>query len=346
MLVSLSPVERRDADNARLCVTCVLPSAFPGIRLNDQGVCNLCAAAEPPEAIDTRRRRLSAEIDKIVEQYRGSAEYDCVVAFSGGKDSSYTLKHLVERYALKCLAITVDNGFIPGLAIENCRTVTGALGVDLLIYRPSPAFMHQLYVASVTQPIHAPAAIRRASGMCNSCIGVINNYMVKTAFQQQIPIIAGGYIGGQVPTDAAVMRFRAGAQAKARAASLQRYGQVLGPVADTYFGLPKVEDDREVVIINPMLAIGLTEEAIIEDISALGWRRVKNVGRNSSNCQLNDLGIAVHHKQYGFHPYVFEVSEQIRAGLMSRAQGLEKVGHIPEFAALTSQIRTLGLKFE
>ena len=344
--MSLLSIELPGDVSPRLCQRCVLPSTFPGIRLNERGVCNLCAEAEPPEAIDVRRRRLTAEIDKIVEKHRGTSEYDCVVAFSGGKDSSYTLKHLVERYALKCLAVTVDNGFIPGQAIENCKTITAALGVDLLIYRPSPAFMQQLYVASVTQPMHAPAAIRRASSMCNSCIGVINNYMMKTALQHQIPIIAGGYIGGQVPTDAAVMRLRASVHAKAKAPSVQRYVQVLGAAADTYFGLPKVEDDREVVIINPMLGIGQTEEAIIENISAIGWRRVANVGRNSSNCQLNDLGIAVHHKQYGFHPYVLEVSEQVRAGLMSRAQALDKVGHIPEFSTLTSQIRTLGLNLE
>jgi hypothetical protein len=197
----------------------------------------------------------------------------------------------------------------------------------------------------VTRPIHAPAAIRRASSMCNSCISLINNYMLRTAVRQRIPIVAGGYIGGQVPTDAAVIRIRPRTHAKSREASLQKYVEALGPEARGYFDLPTDGDgDREVVVINPMLGVGKSEAAIVEDVRAIGWRPVANVGRNSTNCMLNDLGIAVHHQQHGFHPYVLEVSEQVRAGLMTREEALDKVSEIPEFSSLTSQVRTLGLR--
>jgi tRNA(Ile)-lysidine synthase TilS/MesJ len=347
MLPAREYSDQRGARAQLLCTRCVLPQSFPGIRFDANGVCNLCAESAQLEPIESRRRRLTAEIDRVVEESRGSAEYDCVVAFSGGKDSSFTLKYLVEHYALKCLAVTVDNGFIAPQAVENCKTVTAALAVDFLIYTPSPAFMQRMYVASVTRPIHAPAAIRRASSMCNSCISLINNYMLRTAVRQRIPIVAGGYVGGQVPTDAAVIRIRPRAQAKARETSVRKYVEALGDEARGYFDLPANDGgdgDCEVFVINPMLGVGKSEAAIVEEVRAIGWRPVPNVGRNSTNCMLNDLGIAVHHRQHGFHPYVLEVSEQVRAGLMTRDEALEKVGRIPEFSSLATQIRTLGLR--
>ena len=61
---------------------------------------------------------------EILEASRGTGAYDAIVAFSGGKDSSYTLKLLVEDYGLNCLAVTIDNGFISEGAFKNCRTIT------------------------------------------------------------------------------------------------------------------------------------------------------------------------------------------------------------------------------
>ena len=340
---STSSIGQEINGSPRMCARCVLTSAFPGIRFNEHGVCDLCLSAGSPEETFTRRERLMADIDEVIEQYRGNGEYECIVAYSGGKDSSNTLKFLVERYGLRCLAVTVDNGFIAEQAVENCKTVTAALGVDLLFYRPSPVFMNDLYLKSATTALHAPAAIKRASSMCNSCISLINNYMIKTALQHNVKIIAGGYIGGQIPTDAAVMRMKTSVQSKLRGVSLKRYVTALGPAAEKYMGFPDVTDDSELVIVNPMLGLGQSEEQVIENISSIGWQRVTSVGLNSSNCQLNDLGIAVHHKQHGFHPYALEASEQIRAGLMTRAEALKKVERIPEFSDLRDQIAKIGL---
>ena len=47
--------------------------------------------------------------------FPGRKNDHCLLGFSGGKDSSYTLWQLRERYGLRVLAVTLDNGFIsPG----------------------------------------------------------------------------------------------------------------------------------------------------------------------------------------------------------------------------------------
>lgn len=328
-----------------LCSRCVMPSTFPGIVFRD-GLCSLCAQSSEIGNIQGRKLHLAGQIRAQIASLRGRSHYDCVVAFSGGKDSSYTLLMLVRELGLSCLAVTVDNGFVSAQAAANCKAVTAALGVDFVCYTPAFDFMKKLYGKSLTEAgIHTRAAAKRASSLCNSCIGLINSYMLQTAIRQGIPMIAGGYIGGQVPADAAVLSIDTGPQNHARQAALARSINLFGPAASRYFDIAAAgpAGPQSVVIINPMLATDLTEAQIIEAISELGWVRTRDTGLNSSNCRLNDLGIVLHYRKHGFHPYVLELSEQVRSGLMARDEALRRVQHIPGLETLAPQMRKLEL---
>jgi hypothetical protein len=77
----------------KLCTQCILPETFPGIKFDDKGICNYCvreesAIAKAPAKKEDYRQRL----DKLIEQIKAEAlAYDAIMAYSGGKDSSYTL---------------------------------------------------------------------------------------------------------------------------------------------------------------------------------------------------------------------------------------------------------------
>jgi Queuosine biosynthesis protein QueC len=328
----------------KLCSACVLPENFPGLVLQG-GVCNFCRDASG-EDIHVKKAQLREEMTREIDRIRGRGRYDCVVAFSGGKDSSYTLLMLVREYGLNCLAVTVDNGFVSERATANCKVITEALGVDFVCYTPSFDFMRKLYVKSATDPdVHTKAAAKRASNVCNSCINLINAYMLKTAVSQGIPMIAGGYLGGQVPPDAIALRIELKPESPARTAQLARAVSAFGPGASRYFELARdvQRADQSVLIVNPMLGTELGEAQIVAAITALGWGRAQDTGLNSSNCQLNDFGIAMHYRQHGYHPYAFELSEQVRAGLMPREEALRRVTDVPDLRRLTPQMRKLQL---
>lgn len=329
---------------AVLCTRCVLTNAVPGVVLHD-GICNICTDSSGSEATKLRRLELSSEMIKIIDQKRNKSEYDCIVAFSGGKDSSYTLMMLTKNLGLRCLAVTVDNGFISDQAITNCKSVTSSLGVDFVTYTPAFDFMRTMYVKSMQDDsLHVKSAIRRASGACNSCINLINTYMLKTAARHGIPIVAGGYVGGQVPRDAAIMRLNLKQQQQQHATALGRKTAAFGENAKRYFDIGSLPPgSEEIVVINPMLTVSLSESEIIQAISALGWQQTVDTGLNSSNCMLNDLGILMHYRRHQFHPYAFEISEQIRSGLMSREEGLRKIGSIPKASELASQLQRLNM---
>lgn len=330
------------------CTRCILPSTFPSLTFDAAGLCTYCQTALDLAALALERQQLRARMEAAIEQSRGKGEYDCIVAFSGGKDSSYTLMRLVREYHLNCLAITIDNGFIAEQARRNCHTVTEALGVDFTFFRPAPTFMANLYRTSVTTGgVQTPASIKRASAICNSCISLINNLMVKFALQYEAPLIAGGYIGGQVPKNMAVLDLNLIQQERMRAPQREKYLDLFGPAANQFFfirqSLLQKQPEGRVMVINPMLTVAVREEEIIAAIQTLGWAPTTDTGRNSSNCRLNDLGIAIHYHQHQFHPYAFEIAEQVRYGLMSRAEALTKVQEIPAFAQLTPQMAQIGI---
>lgn len=335
-----------------ICSKCVLSDTFPGITFNSENICNFCLDSGNEKIEIERRQSLKKGLDTVISKYRGKSDYDCVVAFSGGKDSSYTLKFLAEEYKLKCLAVTIDNGFVSEQAVINCKVVTEQLGVDHIFYTPSFRFMKGMYSESVkTKGIHSNAAIKRASNICNSCISLINNYVLKVALQNNIPIIAGGYISGQVPKDSAVMNIDLSFQSKSKEITTTKYTKYWGLDTSKYFGLPEslllqYKFENNISVINPMLAVILSEEEIIKEIQELGWKKTADTGQNSSNCLLNDLGIYVHLKQYGFHPYIFEISEQVRAGLMTRENALKKVESIPNKSDLTAQAKKIDINLD
>lgn len=331
----------------RICARCVLSPSFPGIQIGDDGLCNICRSAPSIEEMARVRDLLRLETQRVIENRRGEGRYDCLVAFSGGKDSTFVLQLLVREYAVRCLALTVDNGFLSPQALKNCHRVTEGLGVDFILFKPSPAFMNTMYERSLTKAgIHARSAITRASAICNSCINLINNVAVVTALEKNIPNIAGGYLGGQVPKDAAVIRIDLAAHMKARESTLKKYEENFGVDARRYFAIDQDVIDRSTLgdlnVINPMLTLSVSEEEILDSIKELGWVRPRDTGEQSSNCQLNDLGIFVHHQKHGFNPYTAEIAEQVRFGLMSRSEGIRRAFSIPDEAQVSKQAKQLG----
>jgi len=63
------------------------------------------------------------------EKYRGKHQYDAVVGLSGGKDSTYVLCQIVNKYKLKVAAVTYDNGFLTDFAKESIKNTVNKLGV-------------------------------------------------------------------------------------------------------------------------------------------------------------------------------------------------------------------------
>jgi hypothetical protein len=319
----------------RRCIRCTLAEDVPGANLDSNGVCHACRGFDA-FAYAAGLEKSRTELVSIIEQVKGRrvdvatgekrAEYDCIVALSGGKDSCYTLKRMVEDFGLRCLAITVDNGFLSHQSIENSRLFCDQLGADFLLFRPSMSFVKDLYRRSIDGKNSNRGAIVRASDLCNGCINLINSIMLKEAINRNIAIVAGGYISGQVPKGSCVLKMRLETlllfSNRKRYSSIG-YSESRHQVSED--DLKRFTNGSIVYIVNPMLSLHYDQDKIIDELARSGWRKSNDTGMHSSNCRINDLGIQVHKTKYGFHPYEIEIAEQVRAGTLARSVGIEKL---------------------
>jgi glutamine---fructose-6-phosphate transaminase (isomerizing) len=109
----------------RRCTRCILPETMPYIQFDDEGVCNYCHNYQPVVSKDR------SELDAILDAHRSSdGSPDCVVAFSGGRDSSYGLHLLCAEFDMHPIAYTYDWGMVTDLARRNQARLCGQLGVE------------------------------------------------------------------------------------------------------------------------------------------------------------------------------------------------------------------------
>ena len=111
------------------CRKCILPETFPFISFDKKGVCSVCKSYVPPKLLG------SDMFAKKMEQYKtGSKQkHDCLIPFSGGRDSSFTLHYVVKELGLNPISFSYDWGMLTNLARRNQARICGALGVEHIL---------------------------------------------------------------------------------------------------------------------------------------------------------------------------------------------------------------------
>jgi N-acetyl sugar amidotransferase len=118
------------------CKHCVTPSSRPRVVFDENGVCNACRYAESKHTkIDWESRR--REFLELIEPYRSRrGEWDCVVPWSGGKDSSYIAWRLKFEFGMNPLLVTFSPLIINEVGQRN-REALLKLGFDQIFIRPN-----------------------------------------------------------------------------------------------------------------------------------------------------------------------------------------------------------------
>lgn len=165
----------------KLCTKCNLPETHETIIFDAQGVCNICNQQDfKKSSIDWGQRK--KDLDALVEEYRGKYDYDCLVPFSGGKDSTWTLNYLVKEYGLKPLVVRFDHGFMRPNLEENVKRTIRKLGVDIHTFTPNWKVVQKLMLQSFLEK----------GDFCWHCHTGIFSYPMWVALEKKIPLIFWG----------------------------------------------------------------------------------------------------------------------------------------------------------
>jgi asparagine synthetase B (glutamine-hydrolysing) len=115
-------------DRLRRCTKCILPETYPFIDFDEHGVCYYCRSWKP---ITVKGEQ--ALFDKVAPFRSSDGSPDVIVAFSGGRDSSYGLHYVKTVLGMNPVAFTYDWGMVTDLARRNCARVCGKLGIEHII---------------------------------------------------------------------------------------------------------------------------------------------------------------------------------------------------------------------
>lgn len=163
------------------CTRCFLPETQETIAFDGAGNCNICRATDfKREKIDWEAQKL--ELGALIEAHRGQYDYDCIVPFSGGKDSTWTLYYLVKEYGVKPLVVRFDHGFLRPNLEENVKRVQRELGVDMMTFTPNWHVVRKLMLQSFLEK----------GDFCWHCHTGIFSYPMWIAIEKQVPLIFWG----------------------------------------------------------------------------------------------------------------------------------------------------------
>jgi N-acetyl sugar amidotransferase len=114
-----------------------MPSSRPRVRFNSDGICNACTNAEDKKKINWSKRE--AEFFEILEKIKNNKEnnsvYDCIVPWSGGKDStSIALK--LKKFGLNPLLVTFSPLIINECGQKNRNSLINR-GFDAILVQPN-----------------------------------------------------------------------------------------------------------------------------------------------------------------------------------------------------------------
>jgi N-acetyl sugar amidotransferase len=167
--------------NLRRCMKCGLPETYETIEYDSKGICNICTSNDyKNENIDWKERKKL--LDQLVSKHRGNSNYDCIIPFSGGKDSTFTLLYLMKEYKLKPLVVRFNHGFYRKTVLDNSTKVLKQLGVDFLEFTPNWKIVKRLMLES----------FKRKTDFCWHCHTGIFSYPLRIALLYKVPLIFWG----------------------------------------------------------------------------------------------------------------------------------------------------------
>ena len=163
------------------CTKCLVMETAEATTFDSQGGCSVCKQIEYKETkVDWPAR--GRELQTLIAPFIGKGLYDCIVPFSGGKDSTYQAWYIVTQLKMKPLIVRFDHGFFRPTLEENNKRTFKKLGVDVVQFTPSFHVVRELMLES----------LKRRGDFCWHCHTGIYAHTMQVALRYQVPLLFWG----------------------------------------------------------------------------------------------------------------------------------------------------------
>jgi N-acetyl sugar amidotransferase len=163
------------------CTKCLTKETVDTITFDEFGVCSVCRQVEfKKEKIDWQAR--GVQLQEMIARHKGKGLYDCIVPYSGGKDSVFQLWYIVKELKLKPLVVRYNHWGYRPLVEENNTSVFKQLGVDVVEFTTNFHVVRELMLES----------LKRRGDFCWHCHTGIYAGVMHMALRFETPLIFWG----------------------------------------------------------------------------------------------------------------------------------------------------------
>jgi N-acetyl sugar amidotransferase len=168
----------------RYCKGCFMPSTRPRMSIDEDGFCNGCTYNKSRKEIinwNDRKKEL-AEIIKVNKKSDSNKTYDCVIGWSGGKDSSAVAISLKRELGLNPLLVTFAP-LIPTIEGEFNRRSLLEHGFDSILFTPNQKVSRHLSKRFLVE--RGDPKVHWNAGINAVTINVAAAYKIPTVFYSE-----------------------------------------------------------------------------------------------------------------------------------------------------------------
>ena len=278
------------------CRQCLFDTRVPNIYITRDGICNMCLAYKKNLDLPFLKEELRQFLAKKREP---GAQFDAVVAYSGGKDSTVSLSIAVQDYGLKVLAVLVDNGFIPQDVIENGREICDKLGVPLRVEKFD--FLPKLRELKKNN---------FANGYpCNVCTIAFHDAITNVCIEERINRVILG----------------------------RNWWRFLDPKVKAVRVVQPPGINWNIEFMSLPFALQLKEEQQKDILARVGWKR-KNIYGDSTNCLIPGLVEKIVYDRIGYHPELNLLSREVITGFISKEKASSKLSEVKDLSEQLNSI--------
>jgi N-acetyl sugar amidotransferase len=179
--VEMKGKSSEEKETLKMCSKCCVPETQDAIRFDEKGVCTVCNQINVKKNfVDWEARK--KQLHELCDRFRGKHTYDCIIPFSGGKDSTYQLWYIVNKLKMKPLVVSFDHGFYRPRHLENRERTLKKLGVDFFIFKASWKIVRELMLES----------LRRKGDFCWHCHCGVYAGSMQMAVKFNVPLVLWG----------------------------------------------------------------------------------------------------------------------------------------------------------
>jgi tRNA(Ile)-lysidine synthase TilS/MesJ len=301
---------------------------------------------------------MNNNLAKKIRELNKNTDYDCILMFSGGKDSSYLLYYFSQELGLRVVTFTLNHKFLAKETRENIENFAKKFSKKHITIENT--FLNHAGKHFLETWINKPDEESLIT-LCTGCRLGLVKLLITTAKQENINVVISGLTRFEA-TDYRVklVNYPKGKEGKLyfflgyvrlilRNPSLIMDLKALRcQVVEFYYysNQKRIFEQNNIHFIKPFYDyLKYDEEYIIETLKKLNWQKSLISGNSywRADCDMNAIRQYFHNKISGYNEQAYYYGQMLRDNLISKEYYEKNVQSFDQKEGITKILKSSGI---